>query len=108
MESELHGVLNRRAQPVRDAKRDGGTGSEEEQEAKMAQSSWLEVCTPYTPHPMHECQNKEDTKWAIRKRMKTKRLFFARRRGAIHKCLKRKNDDFGGWRGASFRMGIVW
>ncbi len=46
MESELHGVLNRRAQPVRDAKRDGGTGSREWQEAKMAQSSWLEGCAP--------------------------------------------------------------
>jgi len=27
----------------------------------------------YTPHPMHECQNKGDRKWAICKCMKTKR-----------------------------------
>ncbi len=50
--------------------------------------------TPYTPHPMHECQNKRDRKWAICKRMKRKRLFFARKKGAIHKWMKRKNGDF--------------
>jgi len=27
----------------------------------------------YTPHPMHECQNKGDRKWAICKCLKTKR-----------------------------------
>ena len=32
----------------------------------------------YTPHPMHECQNKGDIKWAI------------------CKCMKRKSDDFLG------------
>src|SRR6266852_652380 len=44
MESKLHGVLNRRPQWVRDAKRDGGTGGGEEQEANMAHISWLEGC----------------------------------------------------------------
>src|SRR6266436_5767325 len=32
----------------------------------------------YTPHPMHECQNKGDIKWAI------------------CKCMKRKSGDFLG------------
>ena len=49
---------------------------------------------PYTPHPMHECQNKRDRKWAICRRMKRKRLFLARKKGAIHKWMKRKNGDF--------------
>jgi len=61
----------------------------------------------YTPHPMHECQKKGLAKRAIRKRMKTKSLFFMRKRGAIHKCVKRKNGDGGGYRGVNPKMGIV-
>jgi hypothetical protein len=49
---------------------------------------------PYTPHPMHECQNKGLVKWAICKHMKTKRLLFARKKWAICKCMKRKSEDF--------------
>ena len=48
----------------------------------------------YTPHPMYECQKKGFAKRAIRKRMKIKRLFYTRKKGAICKCMKRKNDDF--------------
>src|SRR5882672_6382250 len=44
--------------------------------------------TPYTPHPMQECQKKGLAKREIRKRMKTKGLFFARKKGAICKCMK--------------------
>src|SRR3989454_10546966 len=44
--------------------------------------------TPYPPHPMHECQKKGLAKRAIRKRMKTKGLFLARKKGAICKCMK--------------------
>jgi hypothetical protein len=45
---------------------------------------------------MHEYQKKGLAKRAIRKRMKAKSLFFARKRGAIHKCMKRKNQDESG------------
>ncbi len=38
---------------------------------------------PYTPHPMHEFQNKGLAKWAICKRIKIERLFLARKRRAI-------------------------
>jgi hypothetical protein len=44
--------------------------------------------TPYTLHPMHECQKKGLAKRAIRKSMKTKGLFFAKKEGAICKCMK--------------------
>jgi hypothetical protein len=37
---------------------------------------------------MHECQKKGLAKRAIRKRMKTKGLFLARKKGAICKCMK--------------------
>ena len=56
---------------------------------------------------MHECQKKGLAKRAIRKRMKIKSLFFMRKRGAIHKCMKRKNGDSGGYRGVNPKMGIV-
>jgi hypothetical protein len=46
MESERHGVLHRRAHRGRDAKRDGGTRSGEEQEAKMAQILGLKEGPP--------------------------------------------------------------
>ncbi len=46
--------------------------------------------TPYTPHPMHECQNKGDRKWAI------------------HKCMKRKNEDRCGVVDGEFQNGNCW
>jgi len=50
MECELHGVIYRRAQWVRDAKPDGETASREKQAATKEKSFWLEGCDPST-HP---------------------------------------------------------
>src|ERR1700694_5062287 len=50
MECELHGVIYRRAQWLRDAKPDGETASREKQAARKEKSFWLEGCDPST-HP---------------------------------------------------------
>ena len=59
--------LRKRVQKILIRKRDSS-----KEDWKVARWKVGKLGGGYTPHYIHECQNKGDKKWAIRKRMKTR------------------------------------